>query len=167
MWPWLFTKCNAPSGKTIKPMESDLIKHYRTLLLLIILLPLTILGVESVNAVTITDTYISGYGIASGTNEGYKTHFQFENYCPMCGYHGTLTWNPKGTKEGEITCSHCDCDYSVSGKEKMYNPRAWLTPYYPEPEPVVAENATSANIAQVQLTPLQIAHQVFRNNSIL
>lgn len=140
-------------------MESDSIKHYYLILLIF-----TLLVLPCSFAVTITDTYISGYGIASGTNEGYKTHFQFENYCPMCGYHGTLTWNPKGTKEGEITCSHCDCDYSVSGKEKMYNPRAWLTPYYPEPEPV------NANIAPTQptpMTPLELAHQVFTNNSIL
>ena len=140
-------------------MESDSIKHYYLILLIF-----TLLVLPCSFAVTITDTYISGYGIASGTNEGYKTHFQFENYCPMCGYHGTLTWNPKGTKEGEITCSHCDCDYSVSGKEKMYKPRAWLTPYYPEPEP------TSSKMEQVQptpMTPLELAHHVFQNNSIL
>lgn len=28
-----------------------------------------------------------------------------ENYCPNCGKSGTLTDNPKGVYEGEITCS--------------------------------------------------------------
>ena len=43
------------------------------------------------------------------------------NYCPQCGYYGTLLINPKGTAEGELTCAYCDCDYcGVSGKEKNF-----------------------------------------------
>ena len=40
---------------------------------------------------------------------------------------GTLTFNPKGTAEGEITCSACDSDYDcVSGGDKMSPPRYFL-----------------------------------------
>ena len=39
----------------------------------------------------------------------------WQNYCPACGKSGTLTDNPKGVYEGEITCSMskggCDADY--------------------------------------------------------
>lgn len=99
-----------------------------------------ILALSTSNAVIITDEYISGSGIASGYGEGYYTEFCFENYCPLCGSHGTLDWNPKGTYEGEITCSHCDADFSVSGRDKNGGgARAWLYYYEipePEPEPV-------------------------------
>lgn len=40
---------------------------------------------------------------------------------------GTLTFNPKGTAEGEITCSVCNTDYDcVSGADKMSPPRFFL-----------------------------------------
>lgn len=40
---------------------------------------------------------------------------------------GTLTYNPKGTYEGELTCSACDSDYDcVSGADKMSPPRYYL-----------------------------------------
>lgn len=43
----------------------------------------------------------------------------WENYCPLCGHNGTLIFNPKGTYEGELTCSHCGADYcAVTGKDK-------------------------------------------------
>ncbi|WP_296884622.1 transglutaminase domain-containing protein [uncultured Methanobrevibacter sp.] len=42
------------------------------------------------------------------------------NYCPNCGYYGTLLINPKHTYEGEFTCCYCDCDYcGVTGHEKI------------------------------------------------
>ena len=50
------------------------------------------------------------------------------NYCPNCGYYGTLLVNPKGTAEGELTCAYCDCDYcGVSGKEKLLSSTRVLT----------------------------------------
>ena len=40
---------------------------------------------------------------------------------------GTLTFNPKHTAEGEITCSVCNSDYDcVSGADKMSPPRFYL-----------------------------------------
>lgn len=53
----------------------------------------------------------------------------WKNYCPLCKAKGTLTFNPKGTPEGEITCSACDADYcGTSGKDKAKKVRAKLTP---------------------------------------
>lgn len=50
------------------------------------------------------------------------------NYCPHCGYYGSLLINPKGTVEGELTCDYCDADYcGVSGNEKVTNPTYILT----------------------------------------
>ena len=60
----------------------------------------------------------------------------WQNYCPACGKSGTLTDNPKGVYEGEITCSMrlggCDADYcGYCGGDKWGNGRCeWrkLTP---------------------------------------
>ncbi len=108
---------------------------------------------------------LTGEGFTTGVNEGYYTHYSFLNYCPLCGYYDCLERGIK--RNDEISCYRCGADYSFSGKEKMYRPRAWLTPYYPEPEPTVAENATSANIAPVQPTPWEIAHHTYQNNALL
>ncbi len=52
----------------------------------------------------------------------------FVNYCPLCHHYNTLTINPKGVYESELTCSNCDADYDgVTGRDKSYNPRAYLT----------------------------------------
>ena len=53
----------------------------------------------------------------------------WKNYCPLCKAKGTLEFNPKNTKEGELTCSKCGADYcGTSGKDKNYKVRAKLTP---------------------------------------
>ena len=50
------------------------------------------------------------------------------NYCPNCGYYGTLLVNPKNSIEGELTCAYCDCDYcGVSGNIKVNNSSLSLT----------------------------------------
>ena len=52
----------------------------------------------------------------------------FVNYCPLCHHYNTLTINPKGVYESELTCSNCDADYDgVTGRDKSNNPRAYLT----------------------------------------
>ena len=49
------------------------------------------------------------------------------NYCPKCGYYGTLLINPKHTHEGELTCSQCDSDFcGVTGMDK-YPRKIYLT----------------------------------------
>lgn len=43
----------------------------------------------------------------------------WKDWCPLCGSINVLRDNPKGTYEGEITCSHCDADYDgVTGQDK-------------------------------------------------
>ncbi|MCR5027604.1 MAG: Ig-like domain repeat protein [Methanobrevibacter sp.] len=50
------------------------------------------------------------------------------NYCPKCGYYGTLLINPKHVPEGELTCYHCDSDYcGVTGKDKLDGSDYYLT----------------------------------------
>jgi N-acetylmuramoyl-L-alanine amidase len=47
------------------------------------------------------------------------------NYCPGCKRYGTLTNNPKGVPERELTCSRCDADFcGVTGMDKGYG-RRW------------------------------------------
>ena len=44
---------------------------------------------------------------------------EWYDYCPLCGSYDTLTINPKGTFEVELTCSHCGADFcAVTGKDK-------------------------------------------------
>lgn len=75
----------------------------------------------------------------------------WENYCPLCDHNGTLTFNPKGTYEGELTCSHCGADYcAVTGKDKHGNgPRAYLTvfkdSYYYTYNPMDTHNNSNDN----------------------
>jgi hypothetical protein len=63
---------------------------------------------------TITVNHMPSCGCCSGT--AYKRYTKtWRNYCPHCKKTGTLTDNPKGVYEGEITCSMskggCDADY--------------------------------------------------------
>ena len=42
------------------------------------------------------------------------------NYCPNCRRYGTLRNNPKGVRDGEITCRRCDCDFcDFCGRDKV------------------------------------------------
>lgn len=80
--------------------------------------------------------YITTTGKPSGV---LHSHYENKNYtktwlncCPSSTCkgqkYGTLTFNPKGTAEGEITCSACSSDFDcVSGAEKMAPPRCFLT----------------------------------------
>ena len=48
--------------------------------------------------------------------------------CGNCKKTNVLQDNPKGTAEGEWTCSACDSDFcKVCGKEKIDPARSWLT----------------------------------------
>lgn len=109
---------------------------------------------------------LTGEGYTTGINEGWYTHYSFENYCPLCNHYNCLERGLK--RNDEISCYRCGADYSFSGKDKTYNPRAWLTAYEDEPETTISKTETFVTPQLTpQLTPLQIAHTVFRNNSIL
>ena len=63
-----------------------------------------------------------------GCRYGYYWHYrEFINYCPNCGYYGTLRCNPKGVPEREYTCCRCSSDFcGVCGKEKYSWSRVYL-----------------------------------------
>ena len=78
-----------------------------------------------------SDNCVGGYFAPSGSYGNSAGHYYWLNYCPLCHHYGTLVKNPKGTYEGEITCSCCDADYDgTSGADKYVGGvRAWLIPY--------------------------------------
>ncbi len=75
---------------------------------------ITVSAVSAINTITVTAKP------SAGEKMEYKEYTTvFLNHCPLCNHSGTLSFNPKGTAEGEITCSHCDADYcAVTGKDK-------------------------------------------------
>jgi len=49
-----------------------------------------------------------------------KVKRSYINYCPNCKKYNTLHNNPKKVKDGEITCSKCDCDFcDCCGRDKV------------------------------------------------
>ena len=97
--------------------------------------------------IEVTSAFVKDTAFCScGTlSYGYHTN-TFENYCPRCHSYGTLKFNPKGSPEGEWTCSKCSADYcAASGKEKEPNSPYHLVPYTP---PVVQAKETT-NISPI------------------
>lgn len=89
------------------------------------------------NGGTITVNMMPSCSCCGYPKTPYKRYTKtWKNYCPACGKSGTLTDNPKGVYEGEITCSMklggCDADYcGYCGGDKWGNGRCeWrkLTP---------------------------------------
>ena len=77
----------------------------------------------------VSASVVTGTGLPSASNDLPYKQFtvSFMDYCPLCGAHDCLLWNPKGTDEGEWTCSHCGADFcAVTGADKTYSPRASL-----------------------------------------
>ena len=73
------------------------------------------------------DNFLDNYSLTvsmlpSNTNQYYYINYTttWLNFCPKCGYYGTLLINPKKVYEGELTCAFCDSDYcGVSGNDKL------------------------------------------------
>lgn len=67
---------------------------------------------------------------------GYWHEVEFVNYCPMCGYSGTLGVYYLSDGDSELHCYHCGSDFcAYDGWEKSGRFRAQLTVYTPkEPE---------------------------------
>ena len=119
--------------KHIDTKRRNYIKTYKLLGFIAILF----LSIGAVNAGT-----IEGYFMPGGMYGGHSGYYEWVDYCPQCGHHNCLMVNPKGTVEGEITCSVCDSDYDgCTGADKHADGAwAWLTRYYePEPEPVIEQ----------------------------
>ena len=98
---------NGKSGKTNSPSQAKI-------------------AVPSGDVKSIT---VTGYPTTAGSTGGnspytYKKYTKtWANFCPICNRTGTLADNPKGVKDGEITCSKskggCDSDWdSVTGRSK-------------------------------------------------
>ena len=75
--------------------------------------------------------YVNVLAMPSVANSGFEYVYYnstFVNYCPNCGFYGSLLFNPKGVAEGELTCANCDSDYcAVTGKEKISSSSVYLT----------------------------------------
>lgn len=93
-----------------------------------LILILSLIGVAMVPAIsTVTVTAKP----SADTNLPYENFTKtWYNFCPLCGAYNSLTVNPKGTFEVELTCSYCGADYcAVSGKDKNgYGSRENLIP---------------------------------------
>lgn len=110
--------------------ECDSIKHYKRIhLLLICILFLSTTTITGGVTYAMDHTIITGEGYTTGCGEGYYTEYCFINYCPLCQHYDCVYQGIK--RYDELTCTVCDADYSFSGKEKLYNPRAYLIPYNP------------------------------------
>lgn len=98
---------------------------------------------------------IGGYFLPGGMYGGQSGYHYWEDYCPLCHHYGCLEVNPKGTYEGEITCSICDADYDgCSGYDKSaYGARAKLIAAQketkPETQAATQSNETTKPAAQV------------------
>ena len=108
----------------------------------------------------------------------YKT--VFKNYCPYCGKKGTLRFDAgkrnkclshlsrgykRGVPEGEITCTHCDCDFdAVTGVDKQ-PARRWLTR---TKKPVKSSKTERAKLVKTKLqygTKKQVIKETKNNKS--
>ena len=91
-------------------------------------------GVSSGGVIT-TNMYPT-CGCCGGTVPYTRYTKSWKNYCPNCGKSGTLLDTPKGTIDGELTCSMrlggCDADYcGYCGGDKWGGGKCWrvkLTP---------------------------------------
>lgn len=82
--------------------------------------------------VEVNNQYVKATAICSCGSYEYDHYITgtFLNYCPQCHSYGTLEFNPKGTPEGEWTCSKCNSDYcAADGKEKIDGSKYRLTQY--------------------------------------
>lgn len=81
---------------------------------------------SSATGVHTTSSTVSAHGWNSCSSGWFKTGGTFINYCPFCHRYGTLTYNPKGTYEGEWTCMHCDADFCNCGRCKAVGSHVYL-----------------------------------------
>jgi hypothetical protein len=84
------------------------------------------IGMPFGSAATVTKDTVTAYGWNS-CGGWFKTGGSFMNYCPFCHGHGTLSYNPKGTYEGEFTCMRCDSDFCLCGRCKAGHSGVYLT----------------------------------------
>lgn len=134
------------------------------------------------------EKFVGGYFHPGGMYGGYSGYHFWLNYNPFQNSYGTLTVNPKGTYEGEITATDDDADFDgCTGYDKHgYGARARLIPYYPtqtelaecygsyEDIPKTLQvrgewphNTTGNETPPMELSPLEKAQYCFLNNQII
>jgi hypothetical protein len=97
--------------------------------------------------VSIHDKYVKATALCSCGEHSYTYHTGiFVDYCPFCHHYRCLEWNPKGTSEGEWTCSHCDSDFcAADGRCKSGGSDVYLIEYE-VPKPVCAKIAPTQTV---------------------
>ncbi|MCL2116606.1 MAG: hypothetical protein FWH29_10360 [Methanobrevibacter sp.] len=95
-------------------MKSNHKRFFIGSILIFILYLIGMAMVPAISTVTVTAKP------SADSNLPYVNHTKtWYNFCPLCGSYDTLTINPKGTFEVELTCSDCGADYcGVTGKDK-------------------------------------------------
>jgi len=100
--------------------------------LMMVMVPVAFATSVAAKDVIVNSQYVKATAICSCGSHEYNQYItaSFVNYCPHCHSYGTLEFNPKGTPEGEWTCSKCNSDYcAADGKEKIDGSNYCLTPY--------------------------------------
>ena len=100
--------------------------------ILVVLMPVASASSVGAYNVQVTNKYVKATAMCSCGQNDYYCYMTgcFKNYCPTCHSYGTLAFNPKGTAEGEWTCTQCGCDFcAADGKEKMPGSDIYLVPY--------------------------------------
>lgn len=100
--------------------------------LMMVMVPVAFATSVAAKDVVVNSQYVKSTAICSCGSHEYNQYMtaSFVNYCPHCHSSGTLEFNPKGTAEGEWTCSKCNSDYcAADGKEKIDGSKYCLTPY--------------------------------------
>jgi hypothetical protein len=111
---------------------------------LIFIISLFFISAVAASSITVTSKP------SAKNNLAYKDYtVTWKNHCPLCGHDNTLIFNPKGTYEGELTCSKCGADYcSVTGKDKYGGgPRAYLEAFkvHEDVKDLTSNNNTDKN----------------------
>lgn len=101
---------------------------------------------------TFSGDTVTTWAYPSKSGYSYKlTKKTWKNKCPFCG--GKLSFNPKKTPEGELTCKKCDADFcAVSGKDKAYKVRKTLTPATVTPNKATKVAASQTQSQKCSLT---------------
>jgi hypothetical protein len=113
-----------------------------------LLIPCANASSDNARNVHVSKEYVKATALCScGLNDYHYFTASFENYCPLCNESGTLIFNPKGTPEGEWTCTSCGSDYcAADGKEKMPGSNIFLKHY------TVSDKKTKVNAQTVVTT---------------
>lgn len=105
---------------------------------------------------------IGGHFQPSGYYANSAGHYYWINYCPLCHHYSCLSYNPKGTVEGELTCKICDSDFDgTSGADKCGSgARGWLKPatqeqidiwYHPQKQAVQSQQPVTQQLSPAEL----------------